>query len=1157
MGFYGNITNTARTQFQFDKTYPNRYEMEQKTKIDGIYAGRYILIEYDSNVKFDYMRRVWKKSDGYHTQDSIDPKTLLVDGDIEVGEIVYTVITSPDRVDPRDFKDCVFYRCSGFNDSDVAIFDEVVDGSESPAYTVNYNLDVKTFGAGRGYDSTVWQKTYTAEAGEKYVMIAELNTVVPTFAIAPDAPTMAPVVPHFDTQSTDVYYKLHWQAPWGFRLAGTDSNKSDEDTVWCRDTYDPATGITTRTYYDNGVWREATAEEKADSSKLPKRAAAIYFNEAAFDAQVDKSRTEATSINKHSNTVKVDEIRIDPTGKSGNKYNDHAGQSTQSEQVDIQEMTINLPAIGNMMSDAWDIIHGPRRNNDMRQIDPDTGDYVGSLQGRLDSIDAIENNQIPIKRADNGQMVGTKINGDTRDTITDNLDAELSTSYLKDDAWIETKVDADNTPNAIAIHHTFHATDSSVSSLDKNTGATTTSDEYKEDKLPVTLEVDGSVRANAVNADTGTNDIIKFYTPYVDAAGHVVGHNIEAVVLPYSYKSFNSVGASATNGMDIYTTITESADGNHTSTANPVNSETIADQTQDTMSINPYNKWIQVKLSDDHLFLAHEIHAVDMVPQATNLNTDNVASSNATDKLVLQDIAFDKAGHVIQNRLHTYTLPYGFKTIKTNGRSTEVSENATGTPTKTDVVAENTQDALTINSGNKWVRIDTDTANDTITIRHDVHNTSSTNSTTDWTKTEANTTIPTVTYVYDEAGHYVSHHTENYKLPFGYGKIKGDNSTSTAATATYDELTFASDEWLTATVAKDKVTYSHDYPKKVDDTTSTSNVNGNGDTIVLETLERDDKGHVIKVNQNTVTLPYGYKTFTGDSGTTSANNTQDTMAVTGDNWVQTTVSDDSIAFAHIGPVSGTATEISNETPDFGATFTIDDHYFDGKGHKFTSKSHTVKIPLPSLTNGTGNVVTKIALTDATKGAFTETRANVGTLAMTGYAKPTTLSNQALLATESLNTALGKLEYRLEKEVSDRTKSINDLDYSDTAVADNYVSEVSEVDGIISVKRVALPTLQTGTANGTVKLSNGANVNVYGLKSAAYTESSAYATAAQGTKADGAVQEAKKFKCGEEEKTVAELFELVASLQEELTQLKAKVEIEHPTPVEPETPESTE
>ena len=48
------------------------------------------------------------------------------------------------------------------------------------------------------------------------------------------------------------------------------------------------------------------------------------------------------------------------------------------------------------------------------------------------------------------------------------------------------------------------------------------------------------------------------------------------------------------------------------------------------------------------------------------------------------------------------------------------------------------------------------------------------------------------------------------------------------------------------------------------------------------------------------------------------------------------------------------------------------------------------------------------------------------------------------------------------------------------------------------------TIAEGTANGTVKV-NGSDVKVHGLKSAAYTDSSAYATAAQGTKADTAVQ----------------------------------------------------
>jgi hypothetical protein len=52
-------------------------------------------------------------------------------------------------------------------------------------------------------------------------MIAELNSVVPTFDISTDAPSDIPMAPHFDELSTDVYYKLHAQPSWGFRLAAT------------------------------------------------------------------------------------------------------------------------------------------------------------------------------------------------------------------------------------------------------------------------------------------------------------------------------------------------------------------------------------------------------------------------------------------------------------------------------------------------------------------------------------------------------------------------------------------------------------------------------------------------------------------------------------------------------------------------------------------------------------------------------------------------------------------------------------------------------------------------------------------------------------------------------------------------------------------------
>ena len=78
-----------------------------------------------------------------------------------------------------------------------------------------------------------------------------------------------------------------------------------------------------------------------------------------------------------------------------------------------------------------------------------------------------------------------------------------------------------------------------------------------------------------------------------------------------------------------------------------------------------------------------------------------------------------------------------------------------------------------------------------------------------------------------------------------------------------------------------------------------------------------------------------------------------------------------------------------------------------------------------------------------------------------------------------------------------------LDKTDSAEEGKYVSAVSQENGIITVTRATLPTapeITTGSANGTIAV-GGADVAVKGLGSAAYTETTAYANAAQGTKAD--------------------------------------------------------
>ena len=83
-----------------------------------------------------------------------------------------------------------------------------------------------------------------------------------------------------------------------------------------------------------------------------------------------------------------------------------------------------------------------------------------------------------------------------------------------------------------------------------------------------------------------------------------------------------------------------------------------------------------------------------------------------------------------------------------------------------------------------------------------------------------------------------------------------------------------------------------------------------------------------------------------------------------------------------------------------------------------------------------------------------------------------------------------------------------LDKADSAKAGQYVSAVSQENGVITVERATLPSapeITTGNTNGTIKVGE-KEVAVAGLKSAAYTDASDYATAEQGAKADTAVQE---------------------------------------------------
>lgn len=526
MGFYGNITNQSSTQFKFDKIYNNRVELDANVNTDGVYIGRYVLVEYgddtlkqssliraylkeidsngngilytspnferttrlyvqgdtstegqacavgtaayvlpeDSGEIASYVRKdrdeiaalsggryylkdtyftitadmradksLWTRIDYSEQGSSANKKAVAtIKSDIKAGKTYFylnktmELVTSVDDVTEsklistdggfwtlkttqylvanagEEYNSNTYYFKAERDTlySSTVYFIALEDGTPHfvrtdfpfqstdgdgiiSSYTFNYQTDIAKYGAGRGYDSTVWQKVFENNTA-KYVMIAELNAVVPTFDISADAPTMTPITPHFDKNSTNVYYKVHWQPQWGLRVKAAenynisqiDSNgsaltgldktvastnttvyPSDSTTQWVKYEYNPSTGEE-QSYVFDADKNEWVA---FDDTPLQELGAAIYFNKAGFTADVDHKASDDVSANSNWKST-VNEIKIAPTGQSGHRYNTHDGTNKDVKE-DIQEISIMLPGIGDAVSEMWDLVYGDREQN--------------------------------------------------------------------------------------------------------------------------------------------------------------------------------------------------------------------------------------------------------------------------------------------------------------------------------------------------------------------------------------------------------------------------------------------------------------------------------------------------------------------------------------------------------------------------------------------------------------------------------------------------------------------------------------------------------------------------------------------------------------------------------------------------------------------------
>lgn len=159
--------------------------------------------------------------------------------------------------------------------------------------------------------------------------------------------------------------------------------------------------------------------------------------------------------------------------------------------------------------------------------------------------------------------------------------------------------------------------------------------------------------------------------------------------------------------------------------------------------------------------------------------------------------------------------------------------------------------------------------------------------------------------------------------------------------------------------------------------------------------------------------------------------------------------------------AGTAQGDASKTLAFGGTFTIPTITYDAQGHITAKGTTTMTMPAaPTFTNWQAkNIV----------GASATAVANAATTNATTFLN--LIENGAVRSSHQI-TGAGK------------------------------VSVAADATGKITITGAAT-TAASGSANGTIAI-DGVNVAVKGLGSAAYTASTAYATAAQGTKADNAV-----------------------------------------------------
>lgn len=411
MGFYGNITNTSKTTFTFDKIYSNRLQMDNSCTSDGIFLGRYVLVEYGLPATQYLVGYLDNKIMYDDPSDRSDSHIILC----ENGKLVkvkrsnqwYLYVGNVAASGTKEWK----YLTRITNDR--------VDDEQ---YNLNYQIDYPVYG--RGYDSTVWIKQYINNQ-ETYVQIAELNTVVPNFSIYP----LLPQDPYVAVDDSSIVYQ-----------PGKYYYYDETDSHYKLDNNDTKTEG--RIYYLESELGPAITTDQSSTNLLYKLRVPTNFQLDLDDNNIYYNK-EGFSKTKHFRDDKTENTINYKLSQSGYRFyynveQDNVVGEPIEDGYDRKSLVVKLPALGNAVCDTYDLLYGQNRNDSVTNFDKT------NIKGALNTL----NRKMSLDKLDTNKLIyfSTEIDND----INDNY---MKSATIEGDNLISVNADIEKNSGVIKVTH--------------------------------------------------------------------------------------------------------------------------------------------------------------------------------------------------------------------------------------------------------------------------------------------------------------------------------------------------------------------------------------------------------------------------------------------------------------------------------------------------------------------------------------------------------------------------------------------------------------------------------------------------------------------------------------------------------------------------------